>query len=139
MTNTDSHQRPQAQRTDTGPPADPAPEVFERAAAVFRLLGSPTRLHLAWLVARSEFDVTTLARQTGASVSAASRHMTAMKNAGVVCCRSQGARQLYTADPAFAGLVRAVVAPFTVPAMPGADGGGPGPDGGSGPPRPAGG
>lgn len=85
------------------PNVDPPPVTaaqLEAAASTFGLLSAPGRLHLVWLLAHDEYDVTTLAELTGANVPAASQHLAKLRAAGLVVARREGRRQLYrVADP----------------------------------------
>jgi DNA-binding transcriptional ArsR family regulator len=76
------------------------------AAATFDLLSVPGRLHLVWLLAADEHDVTTLAELTGATVPATSQQLSKLRAAGIVAARRDGRRQLYRVDdPHIAGVV----------------------------------
>lgn len=79
-------------------PASPSPAQLEAAAATFDLLSVPGRLHLVWLLAQDEYDVTTLASLTGAQVPATSQQLAKLRAAGVVAARRDGRRQLYRVD-----------------------------------------
>ena len=68
------------------------------AADTFALLASSQRLHLLWLLARQERDVSTLADLLGASVPLVSQHLAKLRLAGLVSARRVGKRQLYTVD-----------------------------------------
>lgn len=65
------------------------------AAGTFDLLSAPSRLHLVYLLASGEYDVTTLAERSGSNVPAASQHLAKLRAAGVVTARRDGRRQLY--------------------------------------------
>ena len=56
---------------------------LEAAALTFDLLSVPGRLHLVWLLANQELDVTTLATATGAAIPAASQQLAKLRAAGV--------------------------------------------------------
>ena len=71
---------------------------LDAAALTFDLLSVPGRLHLVWLLARGEYDVTTLAELTGANVPAASQQLAKLRAAGVVTARRDGRRQLYRVE-----------------------------------------
>ena len=73
-------------------------EQLDAAAATFDLLSVPGRLHLVWLLAAEELDVTTLAERSGASIPAASQQLAKLRAAGVVSARRDGRRQLYRVD-----------------------------------------
>ncbi len=68
------------------------------AALTFDLLSVPGRLHLVWLLATDELDVTTLAELTAANVPAVSQQLAKLRAAGVVSARRDGRRQLYRVD-----------------------------------------
>jgi DNA-binding transcriptional ArsR family regulator len=74
------------------------PAQLDAAALTFDLLSVPGRLHLVWLLAGQERDVTTLARATGATIPAASQQLAKLRAAGVVTARRDGRRQLYRVD-----------------------------------------
>lgn len=71
---------------------------LDAAALTFDLLSVPGRLHLVWLLARGEHDVTTLAEMTGANIPAASQQLAKLRAAGIVTARREGRRQLYRVD-----------------------------------------
>jgi DNA-binding transcriptional ArsR family regulator len=71
---------------------------LEAAALTFDLLSVSGRLHLVWLLATDEQDVTTLAELTGATIPAASQQLAKLRAAGVVTARRDGRRQLYRVD-----------------------------------------
>jgi DNA-binding transcriptional ArsR family regulator len=82
------------------PPGHPAVTAaqLEAAALTFDLLSVPGRLHLVWLLAGQEMDVTTLAAATGAAIPATSQQLAKLRAAGVVAARRDGRRQLYRVD-----------------------------------------
>jgi DNA-binding transcriptional ArsR family regulator len=77
---------------------DPSAEVLATAAAAFGLLASPARLHIVWVLARGESDVTGLAERVGGALPAVSQHLTKLKLAGLVRSRREGRRQVYFVD-----------------------------------------
>ena len=83
---------------DPLPAGEPTAAQLEAAAMTFDLLSVPGRLHLVWLLAQGEHDVTTLADLTGANVPAASQQLAKLRAAGVVAARREGRRQLYRVD-----------------------------------------
>ena len=94
-----------------GPPDPPDPDVLADAAEVFQLLGTPGRLHLLWLLATGEVDVTTLARAVGGTKAAISQHLAKLRMAGWVDARRDGRRVLYRAtDPQVLALVEQAIA-----------------------------
>src|SRR5438128_6548553 len=59
-------------------------DVISDAAALFRLLGDPTRLRLLGVVARDRFNVTELTGILGLAQSGVSRHLGLLKDAGLI-------------------------------------------------------
>lgn len=83
------------------PPASSRPVTeaqLTAAAATFDMLSAPNRLHLVWLLATGEFDVSTLAELSGSNVPAASQHLAKLRAAGIVTARRDGRRQLYRVE-----------------------------------------
>ncbi len=74
------------------------PEQLDAAATTFDLLSVPGRLHLVWLLASDEYDVTTLAELTGANVPAASQQLAKLRAAGIVKARKKGRSKIYRVD-----------------------------------------
>ncbi|MEU0528925.1 ArsR/SmtB family transcription factor [Amycolatopsis tolypomycina] len=94
----------------TAPPDPLPPDVLQDAAATFGLLSGTVRLHLLWLLTRSEHDVGTLAEETGQSVATVSHHLGKLKLAGLVRSRRKGKHQIYILDdPHVADIVRLAV------------------------------
>jgi DNA-binding transcriptional ArsR family regulator len=92
----------------TGEPAGPQ---LRAAAATFDLLSAPTRLHLMWLLARSEHDVGSLAARTGATVPLVSQHLAKLRLAGLVTARRDGRRHIYAVeDPHVITLIEQIFA-----------------------------
>jgi DNA-binding transcriptional ArsR family regulator len=88
------------------PPRRVTPAQIDAAAATFDLLSVPGRLHLVWLLAGDEYDVTTLAELTGANIPAASQQLAKLRAAGIVTARRDGRRQLYRVeDPHIAAVI----------------------------------
>lgn len=77
---------------------DATPERLAAAAGTFDLLSVPGRLHIVWLLATGEHDVTTLSEQIGATIPATSQQLAKLRAAGVVSARREGRRQLYRVD-----------------------------------------
>jgi len=105
--------RRQESRAEDGAVPDeggPSPRLLQDAAATFGMLAATTRLHIVWLLARAEQDVTALAEATGSNVAAVSQHLAKLKLGGLVRARRHGRRQVYTLDDAVMGeVVRTVV------------------------------
>lgn len=79
-------------------PVAVTPGQLEAAAETFDLLSVPGRLHLVWLLAAGEQDVTTLAQLTGATVPATSQQLAKLRASRLVSARREGRRQLYRVD-----------------------------------------
>lgn len=65
------------------------------AAGVFQLLSDPTRLHLLWVLAHREADVTELTDACAASRTAVSQHLAKLRLAGLVESRKQSRHAVY--------------------------------------------
>ena len=74
------------------------------------MLASRSRLHLLWLLAQGEQDVTALAAQLSASSPAISQHLAKLRLAGLVTARRDGKRQIYRVDdPHIVTLIRQAI------------------------------
>jgi DNA-binding transcriptional ArsR family regulator len=103
---------------EVGGYADPPVEVLAEAAAAFGLLSSPARLHIVWVLAQGESDVTGLAERVGGALPAVSQHLTKLKLAGLVRSRREGRRQVYYVDdPDVVAVVRMMVGQLTARAV----------------------
>lgn len=97
---------PEAER----PVGDPSAEVLAEAAASFGLLASSARLHIVWVLAQGESDVSRLAERVGGALPAVSQHLTKLKLAGLVRARREGRRVVYLVDdPDVVAVVRLLV------------------------------
>ncbi|MDX3854070.1 metalloregulator ArsR/SmtB family transcription factor [Streptomyces sp. AK02-01A] len=102
-----------------GDSADPPAEVLAEAAAAFGLLASSARLHIVWVLAQGECDVTGLSERVGGALPAVSQHLTKLKLAGLVRSRREGRRQVYFVDdPDVVTVVRLMVGQLTARAAP---------------------
>ncbi|MET9078634.1 metalloregulator ArsR/SmtB family transcription factor [Streptomyces sp. NPDC004232] len=77
---------------------DPPAEVLAAAAAASWLLASPARLHIMWVLAQGESDVSHLAARLGGALPAVSQHLSRLRRAGLVRSRRDGRRQVYYVD-----------------------------------------
>ncbi|MDX1892762.1 metalloregulator ArsR/SmtB family transcription factor [Mycolicibacterium sp. 050158] len=85
----------------------PDPDHLEAATNTFRMLADPTRLHILWLLADAEADVTALTAACGASRTAVSQHLAKLRLTGLVDARKDGRRVIYQIrDGHLARLVR---------------------------------
>ena len=71
---------------------------FAEAAETFALLATPTRVHLLWLLAQREHDVTSLAKAVQATVPTVSQHLAKLRLADLVTARADGRHQIYRVD-----------------------------------------
>ncbi|KQP27590.1 MULTISPECIES: helix-turn-helix transcriptional regulator [unclassified Aeromicrobium] len=75
---------------------EPTPERLAEASEVFGLLSDRTRLHLLWVLARQDADVSTLADTVDASRTSVSQHLAKLRLAGLVEAHREGRRVRYT-------------------------------------------
>lgn len=89
----------------------PLPEpLVQAAASLFALLSATVRLHLLWLLADGDHDVSSLADATGQTVATVSHHLGKLKLAGLVQSRRNGKRVIYVIDdPHVIEVVRLVI------------------------------
>lgn len=88
---------------------DPTPHALEMAAASFAMLGSMTRLHIVWVLAKHECDVSELARRTDSALQAVSQHLAKLKLAGIVVARREGRNHIYTLSDHYVTAVAALM------------------------------
>nr|WP_203594102.1 metalloregulator ArsR/SmtB family transcription factor [Streptomyces sp. SID9124] len=62
------------------------------------MLAAPARLHIVWILAHGDCDVSGLAERVGGALPAVSQHLTKLKLAGLVRSRREGRRQVYYVD-----------------------------------------
>lgn len=85
----------------------PSSAQIEAATAAFRMLADPTRLHILWVLADGEADVTALTEACGGSRTAVSQHLAKLRFTGMVETRREGRRIIYRIrDGHLARLVR---------------------------------
>ena len=82
---------------DTGSAQPLSARILQDAASTFGLLAATVRLHILWLLAGGDHDVSTLAAATDQSVATVSHHLSKLKLAGLVDVRRQGKRRVYVA------------------------------------------
>ncbi|MBU2667006.1 metalloregulator ArsR/SmtB family transcription factor [Actinoplanes bogorensis] len=83
---------------ETSVEAEPTRPQLHAAAATFALLGSPSRLHLVWLMTNEPADVSTLAARAGLSVPTTSQHLSKLRLAGMITARREGRQLFYSVD-----------------------------------------
>lgn len=77
---------------------EPTRPQLTSAASTFALLSSPARLHVMWLAAQDDYDVTTLAGRAGINVATMSQHLTKLRLAGLINVRREGRHHIYSVD-----------------------------------------
>ncbi|WP_235834365.1 ArsR/SmtB family transcription factor [Actinomadura logoneensis] len=88
-----------------------SPELLQEAAGRFGMLAATMRLHMVWVLAQGEQDVSSLAERVGGTVPAVSQHLAKLKLAGLVRSRREGRHQVYVVDdPHVAAIVAQMVA-----------------------------
>lgn len=75
--------------------SEPKARLYEAIARVGAALGAPGRLQLLEYVAQGERSVDALAAMTGLSVANCSKHLQALRQAGLVTARKEGLRVFY--------------------------------------------
>ena len=70
--------------------------IYQQLARVAQALASDARLHLLEYLAQTERSVDQLATMTGLSVANCSKHLQALRQAGLVLARKDGLRVYYT-------------------------------------------
>lgn len=70
--------------------------LYQQLARVAQALASDARLHLLEYLAQTERSVDELATMTGLSVANCSKHLQALRQAGLVLARKEGLRVYYT-------------------------------------------
>ncbi|WP_280253480.1 ArsR/SmtB family transcription factor [Nocardia abscessus] len=76
-------------------PITPDQARLDAATGAFRMLSDPTRLHILWILADGEADVTALTEAVGASRTAVSQHLAKLRFTGLVDTRREGRRIIY--------------------------------------------
>jgi DNA-binding transcriptional ArsR family regulator len=101
--------------TESANRGEPTANVLEEAAAAFGLLASAARLHIVWVLAQGECDVTTLAERVGGTLPQVSQHLAKLRLAGLVRSRREGRRQVYlVADANVVEVTQFMVSRLTV-------------------------
>lgn len=90
-------------------PTDELDEVFAAVAKYFSLLSEPTRLKILHAICSDEQSVSAIVRETGATQTNVSRHLSLLHQAGVVGRRKEGNTVYYrVSDRVFADVCRTV-------------------------------
>ena len=69
---------------------------FEARAAIIKAMGHPSRLFIVDVLSRGERCVCELTEMVGADVSTVSKHLSILKNAGIVEDEKRGTQVFYT-------------------------------------------
>ncbi len=69
---------------------------LKKRAAIFKALGHPTRLFIVEELGKSEKCVCELTEMVGADVSTVSRHLSVLRNAGIVNDEKRGLQVFYS-------------------------------------------
>jgi ArsR family transcriptional regulator len=72
-----------------------SPKVFELQAALCQAMSYPARLELVHVLRNGAKRVDDLAKATGANLASVSRHLSILRNCGVVTARRAGQEVLY--------------------------------------------
>jgi ArsR family transcriptional regulator len=75
--------------------AKPKPAQFKTQAAVFKALAHPGRLLMVYELSRGERCVCELAEMVGSEMSTVSKHLSQLKQAGIVDDEKRGAQVFY--------------------------------------------
>jgi len=70
-------------------------EVYKRKAQIIKALAHPSRLMMVDVLAEGEMCVCDLQQLVGADMSTVSKHLSVMKNAGIVTNRKEGLKVFY--------------------------------------------
>jgi len=70
-------------------------ELYKRKAQIIKVLAHPSRLIMIDALAEGEICVCDLQRLVGADMSTVSKHLSVMKNAGIVTDRKEGLKVFY--------------------------------------------
>lgn len=72
-----------------------SPNVYEKNAALYRIMANPKRLHMLNLLAQREMAVEELAREIGARMANVSQHLAVLRANRFVATRREGTKILY--------------------------------------------
>ena len=72
-----------------------SPELFEERARVMKALAHPSRLMMVDELSRGERCVCELTDMVGADISTVSKHLSVLKDAGIVGYRTDGVQHFY--------------------------------------------
>jgi DNA-binding transcriptional ArsR family regulator len=75
---------------------DQVPNLLEQQAKIFKALGHPSRLSMAEALREGEKRVCELQEHVGADMSTISKHLTVLRNAGIVTSQKRGTNIYYS-------------------------------------------
>ncbi len=75
----------------------PAPEQFQTAADIYKLLGDTSRIRIFWLLCHCEECVINISSMVNMSSPAVSHHLKLLKSAGLITSRREGKEMYYRA------------------------------------------
>ena len=70
-------------------------DIFEERARIMKALAHPSRLMMVDELSRGERCVCELTEMVGADISTVSKHLSVLKEAGIVDCRKDGVQRFY--------------------------------------------
>ena len=76
----------------------PKPELFNKLAEFFKIIGDPTRTKILFTLDQNEMCVCDIANVLNMSKSSISHQLATLRKSGIVKCRKQGKEVYYTLD-----------------------------------------
>ena len=72
------------------------PIPYHRQAVILKALAHPTRLYVASLLSKGPMCVCGITDRIGDDISTISKHLSVMKEAGILSCEKKGLQVIYT-------------------------------------------
>ena len=76
----------------------PQPELFDKIAEFFKIIGDPTRTKILFALDQNEMCVCDIANVLGMKKSSISHQLATLRKSGIVKCRREGKEIYYTLD-----------------------------------------
>ena len=76
----------------------PQPELFDKIAEFFKIIGDPTRTKILFALDQNEMCVCDIANVLGMTKSSISHQLATLRKSGIVKCRREGKEIYYTLD-----------------------------------------
>ena len=76
----------------------PQPELFDKIAEFFKIIGDPTRTKILFALDQNEMCVCDIANVLGMTKSSISHQLATLRKSGIVKCRKEGKEIYYTLD-----------------------------------------